>query len=226
MKAALAVVLALLGVEVQGLAQADSTRIPLRAVSWNPIALTYRFPALLLGYEARITKTFNLYGEIGPVLKMNSTETDDYANRKGFRALLEPRYYLPSTGGKSPFYMALELYAHRITFDRSEVLGYDCDDGCDYYEYVTYNMKFNQIRTGFKIGVLLYPPVSPKRSLFVDLSGGIAYRNEVFDDSSRPMPAGARYFTSGAGWFTFSPYDRRHSTGVYTMAIRVGYKFR
>ncbi len=226
MKVALVVFIISLGFSAQGLSQTDTTRIPLSAVSWNPIALTYRFPTLLLGYEARITKTFNIYGEIGPVLKMHSTETDEYTNRKGFRAMLEPRYYLPSTGGKSPFYIAVELYAHRITFDRSEVLGYNCDDGCDYYENVTYNMKFNQIRTGFKIGVLLYPPVSPKRSLFVDLSGGIAYRNEVFNDSSKPMPAGGTYFASGGGWFTFSPYERRHSTAVYTMAIRVGYKFR
>jgi hypothetical protein len=207
-------------------AQNDSTRVPNIAVKWSPLAMTSYLPTLQLSLEKRLNNKFNLNTDLGLVLNYKGTETEDFANRKGFRVLLEPRWYLPSTATQAPFYLALELYFHRITYDRSEVIGRDCQGSdCLYFQYMTSRKVYLQERVAFKIGFLTYPPLGPSRSLYFDWSLGLGFRNvdsRYVGDHTLP-PNSIFFGSSSNGWF-HRDIPRNGGNFVPVAAIRIGYK--
>jgi hypothetical protein len=177
--------------------------------------------------EQRLNRKFNLNIDLGIVLNYKSSDTENFSLKKGFRAVVEPRYYLRSTQARVPFYLAPVLYYHRITYNREETLGRDCQEGfdCAYFQEVTYRVKYNQLGAGFKVGILLYPPLTPKRSLFFDLSGGISYKHSAYEDINKPNPPNSVYFPESRAWFV-RPVERRPNAVVPIIAIRVGYKIQ
>ena len=120
------------------LAQEDRITQPRLAVKWSPLHLFYFYPSIQLGLEHKLTDNLNIQYDLGWIFERPYAiqENPDYKNKRGFRGMLELRYYLPSPR-KIPFYLAGEFYYSKVTFDRWLLVGRGCENGsCNYFEYL------------------------------------------------------------------------------------------
>lgn len=209
-----------------GHAQADDRITPPRlAVKWSPFHLIYFYPSAQFSIEHKLTKDFTMVYDLGWIINYNENDSEDYSNRRGFRGLAELRYYLPFTT-KVPLYFAGEYYYHRIQFDRSSVLGYECATGeCNYYEYITYKVQTHQQGVGLKFGILLFPAWNKNRSFFIDIQGGLAYRFIRYEDKGIPNVPNSSFFDNDNDNL-FTPNEEDHSAPRPVIGIRLGYRIR
>jgi hypothetical protein len=186
--------------------------------------LFYFYPSVQIGLEHKLFKNVNLQYEAGWIFNINSNDSENYQNKRGFRGIAEVRYYIPSPP-KIPFYIAGEFYYSRIKFDRSQVIGYDCQTGeCSYFKYETYKIENDHQGVGLKYGMLLFPGWNRNRSFFFDINGGLAYRSIAYHDIDKPMPVNAQFFDNDTSDF-FSPKESDHSEFRLILGVRMGYSF-
>jgi hypothetical protein len=184
----------------------------------------YFYPSVQVGLEHKLFRNVNLQYDVGWIFDGPSNNSENYQNKRGFRGIAEVRYYLPSPP-KIPFYIAGEFYYSRVNFDRSQVIGYECQTGnCSYFEYLTYKVENDHQGFGLKYGILLFPGWNRNRSFFFDINGGFAYRTIAYYDIGKPAPANAQFFSNDSSDF-FSPREIDHSEFRLIVGIRMGYSF-
>lgn len=204
-------------------AQGDDVQPPRLALKWSPWHLAYFYPSAQFAVEHRLFGKFYAQYDLGSILNDHATESENYQNKKGYRGLVEVRYYVPSPG-KVPFYVAADYYYSRISFNRSQVVGYNCDSGnCDFFEYVTYKVKNTESGPGIKFGMLLFPGWNKNRSFFFDVNSGLAYRHIRYDFSQRPDGDGVHLFSNNS--ILFAPREDSHSQFRFVIGIRMGFRF-
>ncbi|AYB33957.1 hypothetical protein [Chryseolinea soli] len=207
-----------------GVAQ-QSSRIeqPKLAVKWSPLHLIYFYPSFQVALEHKLTQHINLQYDLGWILNYPASGTEEFSNKSGYRGIAELRYYLPSPP-KIPFYLAGEYYYSRVTFDRSEVIGYDCVSGnCDYFQYATYKVVHHNQGAGMKFGLLLFPGWNKNRSFFFDINVGMAYRSILYTDIGKPIAPGSESFDNHSDDI-FAPTERDHGEFRLVVGVRLGYR--
>jgi hypothetical protein len=196
---------------------------PKLAIKWSPLHMLYFYPSFQVALEHKLTRQINLQYDLGWILNYPSSGTEDYSNKAGYRAIAELRYYLPSPA-KIPFYIAGEYYYSRVTFNRSEVIGYDCVSGnCDYFQYATYEVVHHNQGVGIKYGLLLFPGWSRNRSFFFDVNVGAAYRSIFYADVGKPASQGVQSFSNNHDNI-FAPTEKDHGEFRLIVGVRLGYK--
>ena len=197
---------------------------PNLAVKLSVPHLFYFYPSVQIGLEHKLFKNVNLQYDLGWVFNVNSNDSESYQNKRGFRGIAEVRYYVPSPP-KVPFYIAGEFYYSRISFDRSQVIGYECETGnCSYFEYLTYKVENDHHGVGLKYGMLLFPGWNKNRSFFFDINGGLAYRSIAYHDIGRPVQTNGQVFENDSSDF-FSPKETDHYEFRLILGVRMGYAF-
>lgn len=197
---------------------------PKLAIKWSPLHLLYFYPSFQVALEHKLTQHINLQYDLGWILNYPSSNTEEFGNKSGYRGMAELRYYFPSPP-KIPFYVAGEYYYSRVTFDRSEVIGYDCESGaCDYFQYTTYKVVHHHQGVGMKFGLLLFPGWNKNRSLFFDLNGGVAYRSILYTNVGKPNAPDSQSFNNNNHDDIFAPTERDHGEFRLIVGIRLGYR--
>lgn len=199
---------------------------PKLSVRWSPFSLAGRFPNAQFGVEYRISRmnpAWTVSHDLG-ILVNGGEDTEGYANKRGFRAYTELRYYIMPSA-KDLFYFSTELYHHRINYDRTELIGYDCESGdCSYFEYFSWKRKFTAQRGAIKVGVTFF--FDPNKRLFSDLAAGIGYRIRRSEDFNKPpLPANAMSFGTDYVW-PESAMIEDDETVTTTFSFRVGFRFK
>ena len=202
---------------------------PRLALKWSPLHLLYFYPSWQFSIEHRLLKNLNIQYEGGwAVHSYNSAP--EYQDKRGYRASVELRYYLPSPP-MIPLYVATEFYYHNVSFDRSETVGFNCAWGdCEYFQSVTYPVTCEELGPGLKFGLLLYPAWRRNKSFYFDINAGFAYRNINYASPARPSGDGVQYFEDDRGWTLFNP-DIFHpdeqvtERARFVMGIRFSYRF-
>lgn len=199
---------------------------PKLAVRWSPLSLASRFPTMHFGVEYRLNSLnpyWTLSHDIGIVVGTRN-DTESYANRRGFKALTELRYYVIPTG-RTPFYFSAELYYHRFKYDRTELVAYDCDSGeCSYFQYLSWRRTYSMQRAALKAGFVIF--LHSEKRLFLDLSAGIGYRVRRSKDPGKPsLPAGAANLGTSYTFFEWAMVEDQEVIG-FACGFRLGYRFK
>lgn len=204
-------------------AQEYRIEAPRLALKWSPLHHIYFYPSFQVALEHRFLKKMTLQYDLGFIIDYPGSDSEDYIDKRGFRGIAELRYYIPSPP-KIPFYIAGEFYYSRIAFDRSQVMGYDCNSGnCDYFEYVTYKVEHHHQGVGIKWGLLLFPGWNRNRSMFFDINAGMAIRSISYKDIDKPIAPGREFFDNDASTI-FSPDEDDRIMPRVILGIRLGYK--
>jgi hypothetical protein len=198
---------------------------PKLSVKWSVLHLMYFYPSWQFSLEHRLLKTLNIQYDGGWVVN-SQPNFSGYENKRGYRMSVELRYYLPSSPKMVPFYFAGELYYHNIRFDRSETIGFNCATGmCDYYQFVTYPVRTEELGPGVKFGMLMFPGWRKNRSFFFDLNGGLAYRKINYSYSSRPSGEGIMQVGDIHGFRLFAPDEAVSERIRFIIGARFCYRF-
>jgi hypothetical protein len=202
---------------------------PRLAVKWSPLHLLYFYPSWQFSIEHKLLKQLNIQYEGGWVVQ-SQNRVPEYQDKRGYRASIELRYYLPSPP-MIPLYVGAEFYYHNVSFDRSETVGFNCASGdCDYFQSVTYPVSCEELGPALKFGILLYPAWRRNKSFYFDFSGGFAYRNISYASPARPSGEGMEYFKDTRGSYLFDPamfYPDEQITERprFVLGIRFSYRF-
>ena len=202
---------------------------PRLALKWSPLHLLYFYPSWQFSIEHKLLKKFNLQYEAGWVVQ-SQNNVPEYQDKRGYRASIELRYYLPSPP-MIPLYVSTEFYYQNVSFDRSETVGFNCALGnCDYFQSVTYPVTCEELGPGLKFGLLLYPAWRRNKSFYFDFNAGFAYRVIHYASPARPSGDGIEYFEDNQGWILFNPAMFRPDEGIterarFVMGIRFSYRF-
>ena len=203
--------------------QSANIEQPKLAIKWSPLHLLYFYPSFQVAVEHKLTQHINLQYDLGWILNYPSANAEEFSNKAGYRGMAELRYYFPSPP-KIPFYLAGEYYYSRVTFNRSEVIGYDCDSGdCDYFQYTTYKVVHHNQGAGMKFGLLLFPGWNKNRSFFFDLNAGVAYRSIIYTDVGKSNAPQSRSFNNNSDDI-FAPTESDHGEFRLIVGIRLGYR--
>lgn len=195
---------------------------PKLAVKWSPLHLWYFYPSSQWSLEHRLTRKLNVQYEAGWVRGLESNSTE-YDNKRGYRLAVELRYFIPSPRFV-PFYVAAGYSYQHVKFDRSEAVGYNCGgDNCDYFQYVTYGVKNEELGPSVKFGLLLFPGWRRNRSFFCDLNSGFAYHDIAYTYISRPEGANVQYF-GVHGSRLFEPDEEVTGKMRFVVGVRLCYR--
>ena len=199
---------------------------PRLAVKWSPLYLAHFYPSVQFSLEHRVTRNITLQYDFGGVVDFGATINDDFVDRRGFRAIGEIRYYLPSPA-KIPLYIAGEYFHSEIRFNRSNVVGYDCTWGdCLYYEYITHKVEHRNQGVGLKYGIILFPAWNRNRKFFFDVNAGAAFRYIQYDYTSMPVGEDVMLFKDRDDKNFFRPVEKNGWYPRPVMGLRVGYVIR
>lgn len=195
---------------------------PFFAMKFSPQHLVGMYPTIQIGLEHRIIKRLSIHYDAGLVINFKGTNTEDYANKRGYKIKIEPRYYFHSLE-YTHFYTGLEFYKNDITFDRTSTFLVTCPSGnCSYYQYDTYQVKNQEKWLAFKVGSTLYG-LDSKR-LFFDLSAGLTFRDIDYDFVGKPIGASLTEFDSGLPFW--APRETDRQVFGLTFVARVAYRLR
>lgn len=197
---------------------------PRLGLKWSPLHLLYFYPSWQFSLEHRLLKDLSIQYEAGWAVH-SYLSRPQYQDKRGYRAAVELRYYLPSPS-MLPFYVSAEFYYHNIRFDRSETVGFNCVNGsCDYYQSVTYPVSCEELGPALKLGLLLYPAWRRNKSFYFDLNAGFAFRNISYASSARPSGDRIEYFKDVQRWRIFSPDEQITERARFVMGVRFCYRF-
>lgn len=210
-------------------AQDERIRPPRLAVKWSPLYLLHFHPSVQFSIEHRLTQKITVQYDLGSIVDLGTWDNDtndDFNRRRGFRAIGEIRYYLPSPR-KIPLYLAAEYYHSEVQFDRSNVVGYDYEWGeCLYYEYVTHKVKHRNQGIGVKYGIVLFPGWNGNRKFFFDVNAGAALRYIKYDYTTLPVGDDVMLFKDRDDKNIFRPAEKNGWYPRPVVGLRMGYVIR
>jgi hypothetical protein len=168
----------------------DSTDVkwlaPSKVIKFSPLHLMNFYPTIELSYEHRVADRFTLQGEFGYVLDYENNTDTEFKDKRGFKAKLEPRYYLAYSEKHMSFYTSAEVYFNHINFDRETYVNGCIDQRCDFQfvQRTNFEVKYREHGASIKLGWIIHM----HRFLF-DLNSGWTVRfirysgqHENFDD--------------------------------------------
>lgn len=201
-------------------------RHPAFALKWSPVHLAHFYPSFQVAIEHRLFRGLNIQYDLGVVVNSPYGNTERFSDKRGYRLIGELRYYVPSPP-KVPLYLAAEYYYSKITFDRSQVVGYGCQGGqCDFYKYQEYEMRHANSGAGVKAGALLFPGWNRNRSFFFDINAGIAYRDITYEGKPYADPSlGMVLYDDDEDDSLFAPNEGNSFRPRLVVGIRLCYKF-
>ena len=199
---------------------------PKLAARWTPFNLAGKFPAIQLGIEYRLAKSnphWTLSHDLGIVIKTKNN-SESFSDKSGFKANTELRYYA-ILSKKAPFYISADVYYHQFKYDRTDLIGYDCETGeCSYYQYISWRRQYTMRRIAFKFGYVIF--LEPANRLFADISVGLGYRIRHSKDYDKPaLPANGTSFGPDNTWNESTLVEDEERIAPVAN-LRVGYKFK
>ena len=138
---------------------------------------------LLIDVEYRVKPTLYLQHGIGIVTGFNDYDFDEdefINNPVGFKFRNEVRFYLDfARKSQKGFYLAPELLYGYVFGDEEQVLGINCDEGCDFFRLMDFKAVRQEAAVHFKIGnQRIY-----RETFSLDYFLGLGYKYKWFDVS-------------------------------------------
>lgn len=189
------------------------------AVKWSPLHLAGYYPTVQLSVEHRLIDLFSLQWDAGYVINADPPDPKDGFDKKGFKAKLDVRYYLPFGG--NALFLAPEIYYNYVDFKKSGTFGVECDDpegGCDYFRFYTYAVRYREPGLNLKAG--LFHRFGKR--ICIEYHVGLAQRFIRYKSLGKPAESSyeERYETDLFG------EQRSMNTLFPSTGFRVGYIFR
>ncbi len=155
--------------------------VPRHALKFSPFHLFSFYPTVQLAYEFKVAPAVSIQLDGGIVVDVG-VSNDNFRDKRGFKAKVEPRYYFSFVGRRAiGWYLAGELAYNHVDFDRSAEQIECFDPGCVNRFFRKYNFTMNYREQGFalKMGMLknFYP-------FLFDISTGFGLRNIDYDAPS------------------------------------------
>lgn len=198
--------------------------VPRHAIRFSPFHLINFYPTLQLGYETRLSERVTLYLEGGYVVRMDNYDDQDFRDKRGFKAKIEPRYYMTvNRKGTFTSYLATEFYYNHVNFDRTRRVTECFDLECQnlFQRNYLYKVRYREPGFGFKYGIMVYV-----NNFFFDFNSGFAIR---FISYEEPPVSGQPQWGEDdvVGFFDLDIPNQRSRTGFMPLlGIRTGYRFR
>lgn len=218
------IVLAVYGGTLVAQDSTGTTAVPRHAVRISPLHLANFYPTIQTGYETRLYGKLTGYLEGGYVVDISQNETGEYANMRGFKLKIEPRYYFfESVNDRVTFYGALELYGNRVDFDRNETVIECYDEGCvhQYRRQRSYVVKYREKGFVLKWGMMLYI-----KRFFFDLNAGMGVRGIDYIKPEIVQQPEAVDDMLGFSEFAFQPIEEKRTVPGLALGMRLGYRIR
>jgi hypothetical protein len=187
---------------------------PSKVIKFSPLHLLNFYPTIELSYEHRLADRFTLQGEFGYVLDYDSNTDDEYQDKRGFKAKLEPRYYLAYSEQHMNFYTSAEVYLNRINFDRATIMTGCIDLACDFQfaQKTHFEMKYREHGVSVKLGWIIH-----MHRFMLDLNSGWTIRS--IDYSGQPDN-----FIEEEEMIDFGPNEADRIELSPNIGIRFGYR--
>jgi hypothetical protein len=101
------------------------------------------------------TMTIQLDG--GYIINYKSDELK-FKDKSGFKIKVEPRHYFGTRSDNFGFYVALELYHNRVSFDHNNTQTECFDESCmdKYRRTYFYRARYEEYGVAAKVGMLIY----------------------------------------------------------------------
>lgn len=150
--------------------------VPQQAVKFSPLHLINFYPTVELSFEQKIATQATLQLEGGYVLDYSNDTNEDFMNKRGAKVKLEGRYYFFGRQDKRKiYYLAGELYANVINFDRRSRRDECFDVNCDhmFIRYEDAKMAYREKGFTIKAGLVKYLG----KRFFFDFSSGWTVRD-------------------------------------------------
>jgi hypothetical protein len=187
---------------------------PSQVIKFSPLHLMNFYPTIELSYEHRLADRFTLQGEFGYVLDYENDTNKEFQDKRGFKAKIEPRYYLGYSEKHMSFYTSAELYLNRINFDRETYVNGCIDQWCDFafVQRTDYEMKYREHGVSLKLGWIIHI-----HRFLIDLNSGWTVR--VIEYSGQQ-----ENFDDMIEFFDFGPDETDRTQLSPNLGIRFGYR--
>jgi hypothetical protein len=187
---------------------------PSQVIKFSPLHLMNFYPTIELSYEHRLADRFTLQGEFGYVLDYGSNTSADFQDKRGFKAKVEPRYYLAYSESHMYFYTSGELYLNRINFDRETYVNGCIDQWCEFrfVQRTEYEMKYREHGASLKLGWIIY-----FHRFLLDLNSGWTVRVVSYSGQQQT-------FDDMIEVFDFGPDETDRTQLSPNLGIRLGYR--
>jgi hypothetical protein len=147
--------------------------VPRYAIKFSPFHLIGFYRTLQVAYEHRLDDQVTGQADIGWVFDDN-LESRNFANKRGFKAKLELRYYFEQNPARrNTYYASLEGYLNYVNFDREGSREECFDISCEHTFIRNFKYKRMYREKGFvyKFGKIKY-----YKYFFLDMNVGIRLR--------------------------------------------------
>jgi hypothetical protein len=193
--------------------------VPQQAIKFSPNHLVNFYPTLEFSFEQKIARQETVQLEAGYVLNYSNDTNEDFQNKRGVKLKLEGRhYFFGRTDRQKIYYLAGEIYANIINFDRSRRIRECFDVECE-HEFIreaTYKMEYREKGFTMKVGLLRYAG-----NFLFDFSTGWTVR----DIEYREPPGIPRDFEEDWTFLEIPNEDDRIAFSP-NFGIRVGYRLK
>jgi hypothetical protein len=213
----------------QSIDRSKKYRILRYTIKWSPLhALVNHYPTIQLALEQRINKNISFqydFGSIIPVTRTQNSDNSVISRMRGYKAKFEIRHYLQAPDDHLWLpYVGVEYFYNRVNYYKSEAMGMNCADGwCDYYQFVSYGMKYREQGFNLKGGV-----VFRVHRFCADFQVGIAGRFINYDNINKPVASASSSGDDDQIYFNpfgplFKTIEEDRTVLSPTACIRVGY---
>ncbi len=192
--------------------------VPQQAVKFSPLHLLNFYPTLEFSFEQRIAPRVTVQLEAGYVLNFNNWD-EDFLDKRGVKLKLEGRnYFFGRTDKRKLYYLAGEIYANIINFDRTTSIQECFDMSCEhpFIRYATGTMAYREKGITVKAGLMKY-----YGRFFFDISSGWTIRDiRYFELSDFQLE-------QNTGWaFWEIPNEDDRIILAPNLGARIGYRLR
>lgn len=201
-----------------------SSHTPVLAIKISPQHLAAFYPTLQIALEHKVYKDISLQYDYGYVLNYKDNASDEYSDKRGYKAKIELRYYAWRFSDHIQSYVATEAFQNHVDFNRKSVFGIDCPTGdCDYFEYKTFTVQYRENGFAVKYGFLFY--LDQAKHLFIDINGGLTTRNIHYTHVGKPSGTGIIDYGNDFNAFWRPDETSRFDYGL-VIGARAAYRFR
>jgi hypothetical protein len=189
--------------------------VPTSVIKFSPLHLINFYPTVELSYEQRVASRVTIQVEGGYVFD-NNDGFGDFDNKRGFKAKLEPRYYLLYSD-KHPMnvYISAEVYLNRIDFDRNGTVTECLDGNCDFEiaRETTYVVRYRERGGTVKCGWMKH-----FGRFLLDFNAGWTVRVVRYHGSQDQ-------YDDDYSWFDI-PNERNRTAFSPNVGLRMGFRIK
>jgi len=159
----------------------DSTKHLVSQVKYSPIHLLNRFSAIQIYFEKPLNKNTSVeigFGYIVDLIQESDLNDNYFMNKGGYKLDFSFRYYLNELNS----FVSFSVGYFNISYDRGRTFGYNCINGCDYFQYSVYEIERKDLRMYVSYG----KQFAISNIVYFDLSIGFGITQQAFKTYGKP----------------------------------------